>query len=254
MPGRPGPDGTPGEPTQMQGPPGRMKPQASCTMTVAPGMVVKTQYTSEGADKAQQGDHGAPAHQPPARLPGVRQGRRVPPAEPGDEQRPLDLPLRGRQAHLPQADQHLLAGPARPRALRAVRPVHPLLRPDRRRPVHRARRARRAAAGRHLRGAAVRELLLGQHRADLPGGCPHRSGLPLPLPSVRPRVDPERVRALRERLRPAHRPPPRHGAAPDGAERPGRERGVELRQGPLGLRLHLGRRPPRAAAGARRRR
>ncbi|NHI19111.1 NADH-quinone oxidoreductase subunit G [Phycicoccus endophyticus] len=55
MPGRPGPDGTPGEPTQMQGPPGRMKPQASCTMTVAPGMVVKTQYTSEGAAKAQKG-------------------------------------------------------------------------------------------------------------------------------------------------------------------------------------------------------
>ena len=55
MPGRPGPDGKPGEPTQMQGPPGRMKPQASCTMTVAPGMVVKTQYTSEAVDKAQQG-------------------------------------------------------------------------------------------------------------------------------------------------------------------------------------------------------
>ncbi|HEX6916975.1 MAG TPA: NADH-quinone oxidoreductase subunit G, partial [Phycicoccus sp.] len=55
MPGRPGPDGTPGEPTQMQGPPGRMKPQASCTMTVAPGMVVKTQYTSPGAAKAQEG-------------------------------------------------------------------------------------------------------------------------------------------------------------------------------------------------------
>ncbi len=55
MPGRPGPDGEPGEPQQMQGPPGRMKPQASCTMTVAPGMVVKTQYTSEGAAKAQQG-------------------------------------------------------------------------------------------------------------------------------------------------------------------------------------------------------
>ncbi|WP_392543151.1 NADH-quinone oxidoreductase subunit G [Oryzobacter telluris] len=55
MPGPPGPDGTPGEARQMQGPPGRMKPQASCTMTVAPGMVVKTQYTSEAADKAQQG-------------------------------------------------------------------------------------------------------------------------------------------------------------------------------------------------------
>ena len=55
MPGRPGPDGTPGEPSQMQGPPGRMKPQASCTMTVAPGMVVKTQLTSPAIDKAQQG-------------------------------------------------------------------------------------------------------------------------------------------------------------------------------------------------------
>ncbi len=55
MPGPPGPDGKPGEPRQMQGPPGRMKPQASCTMTVAEGMVVNTQYTSPGADKAQQG-------------------------------------------------------------------------------------------------------------------------------------------------------------------------------------------------------
>ncbi len=55
MPGPPGPDGTPSEARQMQGPPGRMKPQASCTMTVAPGMVVKTQVTSEAIDKAQQG-------------------------------------------------------------------------------------------------------------------------------------------------------------------------------------------------------
>lgn len=55
MPGPPGQDGTPGEPRQMQGPPGRMKPQASCTMTVAPGMIVKTQLTSEAIDKAQQG-------------------------------------------------------------------------------------------------------------------------------------------------------------------------------------------------------
>ncbi|MEI2776705.1 MAG: NADH-quinone oxidoreductase subunit G [Tetrasphaera sp.] len=55
MPGPPGPDGTPAPPRQMQGPPGRMKPQASCTMTVAPGMVVKTQYTSPGAAKSQAG-------------------------------------------------------------------------------------------------------------------------------------------------------------------------------------------------------
>ena len=71
------------------------KPQASCTLPVAEGMVVNTQATSEVADKAQQGDHGVPADQPPARLPGLRQGRRVPAAEPGDEQRPRRVPVRG---------------------------------------------------------------------------------------------------------------------------------------------------------------
>ncbi|MGL5808815.1 MAG: NADH-quinone oxidoreductase subunit G [Nocardioides sp.] len=55
MPGRPHPDGTTAPPTQMQGPPGRMKPQASCTLAVVEGMEVRTQLTSEGADKAQQG-------------------------------------------------------------------------------------------------------------------------------------------------------------------------------------------------------
>src|SRR5690242_21608516 len=34
---------------------GMPKPQASCTLEVAPGMVVQTQVTSEVADKAQQG-------------------------------------------------------------------------------------------------------------------------------------------------------------------------------------------------------
>ena len=48
----PGPDGSL---RQMQGPPGRMKPQTSCTLTVSEGMEVKTQVTSEGADKSQQG-------------------------------------------------------------------------------------------------------------------------------------------------------------------------------------------------------
>ncbi|MGI8645113.1 MAG: NADH-quinone oxidoreductase subunit G, partial [Nocardioides sp.] len=48
----PGPDGTL---KQMQGPPGRMKPQASCTIAVSEGMEVKTQLSSEAADKAQEG-------------------------------------------------------------------------------------------------------------------------------------------------------------------------------------------------------
>ena len=156
------------------------KPQASCTITVDRGHGGQDAADVAGRRQGAAGRDGAAAHQPPARLPGLRQGRRVPAAEPGDEQRPRHVPVRGRQAHLPQADQHLHPGAARPRALRAVRPLHPLLRPDRRRPVHRARRARRAAAGRHLRGPAVRVLLLRQHRADLPGRRADRRGLPVP--------------------------------------------------------------------------
>ncbi|MGZ5415926.1 MAG: NADH-quinone oxidoreductase subunit G [Nocardioides sp.] len=48
----PGPDG---EPRTMMGPPGRVKPQASCTLVASPGMVVNTQVSSPVADKAQQG-------------------------------------------------------------------------------------------------------------------------------------------------------------------------------------------------------
>ncbi len=195
---------------------------------------------------------GAAAHQPPARLPGLRQGRRVPAAEPGDEQRPRRVPLRRRQAHLPQADQHLLPGAARPGALRALRPLHPVLGADRRRPVHRAARARRAAAGRHLREPAVPVLLLRQHRADLPGRRADRRGLPVPVPAVRPGLLAGRLRALRLRLRDPHRPPPRQGAAPAGRRRPAGQRGVELRQGPLGLPVRHRAGPAQHPAGARR--
>ena len=61
--------------------------------------------------------------------------------------------------------------------------------------------------------------------------------LPVPGPPVRPGLQPERVRALRRRLRDAHRPPPRQGAAPTGRRRPRSQRGVELRQGPVGVQL-----------------
>jgi NADH-quinone oxidoreductase subunit G len=48
----PGPDG---EMRTMMGPPGRVKPQASCTLVVSEGMQIKTQLTSPVADKAQHG-------------------------------------------------------------------------------------------------------------------------------------------------------------------------------------------------------
>ena len=99
-------------------------------------------------------------------------------------------------------------------------------------------RARRAAAGRHLRGAAVRVLLLRQHHADLPGRRADQRGVPLPLPPVRPGLD---ARASCEHCACGcahpHRPPPRQGDAPAGRQRPGGQRGVELRQGPLRVPL-----------------
>ena len=85
------------------------------------------------------------------------------------------------------------------------------------------RRARRAAAGRHLRGAAVRVLLLRQHRPDLPGRRADRCRLPVPVPAVRPRVHARRVcEHCASGCAHAHRPPPRHGAAPAGRRRPRR--------------------------------
>ena len=116
------------------------------------------------------------------------------------------------QAHLPQADQHLRAGAARPRALRALRPLHPVLRADRRRPVHRADRARRPAAGRHLREGAVRVLLLRQHDPDLPGRradlARRTASAPGPFDLV---STPSVCEHCASRLRAAHRPPPRQG-------------------------------------------
>ena len=122
-----------------------------------------------GGREGPGGRDGAAAHQPPAGLPDLRQGRRVPPAEPGDEHRPHRLAVRRDQADVPEAAPDLHPGAARPRALRALPALHPVLRGDRRRPVHRPARARRQPADRRGRGQAVPELLLRQHHPDLPG-------------------------------------------------------------------------------------
>ncbi len=94
--------------------------------------------------------HGTAADEPPARLPDVRQGRRVPAAEPGDVDRPHRLPLPRAEAHVREADQHLVAGAARPRALRPLPALHPVLRGDRRRQVHRPDGALVGGADRRL--------------------------------------------------------------------------------------------------------
>ena len=90
------------------------------------------------------------------------------------------LPVRRRQAHVPQADQDLHAGAARPRALRPLPALHPVLRADRRRPVHRPRctRGSRTLADRHRlrssppavrRGIAATQLSRSTGRTDYAG-------------------------------------------------------------------------------------
>ena len=233
---------------------GQRKPLASCTTVCTEGMVVKTQLTSAVAEKAQRGVMELLLDQPPARLPDVRQGRRVPAAEPGDRQRPGRVPLPRGQARVRQAGADLGRGAARPRAVHLLHPLRADLGGDRGRRLHRVPRARPGPVHRHRDRQAVQLLLLRQHGAGLPGRRAHRRGLPVQVPPVRPGVHAERVRALRGRLPPAHRPPAGPGAAPPGGRRAAGQRGVELRQGPLGVRLRQPVRPAHHPAGPRRRR
>ena len=156
--------------------------------TLQPSCFVEVQAGSEVDHRLGQGQEGpgrrprVPAHQPPARLPGVRQGRRVPAPGPDPGLRPGRVPLRRGEAALREADPHLRAGAARPRAVHPVQPLHPLRRRGGRRGPDRLHRAGRAARGQHLPRAALHVLLLGQHRADLPG----RARSPPPPTGSRP--------------------------------------------------------------------
>ncbi len=176
----------------------------------------------------------------------------MPAAEPGDVHRAGRDPVRRREAEVPQADRAVGASAARPRAVHPVRPLHPLRRPGRGRSADRADRPGPARAGRGGRGRAVRLLLLRQHRADLPGRRADRRLLPVPGAAVRPGLESQRLRALRGRLPAAHRPPARCGHAAAGGQRPRGQRGMELRQGPLGVHLRNAARPARGPARARR--
>jgi NADH-quinone oxidoreductase subunit G len=68
------------------------KPMPACATPVTQGMVVRTK--SDKAIKAQQVGDGVPAHQPPAGLPDLRPGRRMPAAGPGGGLRRLGVALR----------------------------------------------------------------------------------------------------------------------------------------------------------------
>ncbi len=159
--------------------------QISCATPVADGMVVHTQ--SDAVKKAQDG---------------VLEFLLI--------NHPLDCPVCDRGGECPLQDQTLAFGPGESRFVEEKRhfekpiPISDLVLLDRERCIQCGRCTRFAAEiagdplidfgdrggthrGDHLPRRAVHLLLLGQHRADLPGRRAHRDAVPLPGPAVGPR-------------------------------------------------------------------
>ena len=216
---------------------GMPKPAASCTTTVMPGMVIKTQLTSVVADKAQQG---------------VMELLLI--------NHPLDCPICDKGGECPLQNQAMSNGRADSR-FHDVKRTFPkpiaissnvLL--DRERCVlcQRCTRFSEQIAGdpfidllergalradRYVDRGTVPVLLLGQHGADLPGRRTDRRVVPVPGPAVRPEVHRDGVRALLVGLRAACRLAAQQDHPPARLRGRAGERGVELRQGPLVVQL-----------------
>ncbi len=117
--------------------------------------------TESPTTQAGAGGHArAAARQPPARLPGVRQGRRVPAAGPGVQPRSRRESLRRGEAPLREADPDQRPGAPRPRALHPVRPLHALRRRGRRRRADPLHQPRQRHPGDDVPRRAVRLVLL----------------------------------------------------------------------------------------------
>ena len=136
----------------------------------------------EGAAVPAQRD-GVPAGQPPARLPGLRPGRRVRTAGRGHGLRPLGQPLRRAQA-CGRRRGHRPAGGHRDDPLHPLHPLRALHRRDRRHLRARRDVPRRESADRHLRRQAADHRAVGQCGGCVPGGRADQQGVPVPRPPV----------------------------------------------------------------------
>ena len=188
------------------------KPQASCTQTVADGMVVKTQLSSPVAEKAQRSNLELLLLNHPLDCPICDKGGECPLQNQAMANGPRRLPAsRARSGCSSSRSPISTRGPARPRTLRAVPALHPVLRPDRRRQVHRPAGARRRAADRRSTPDEPFQSYFSGNTIQI---CPVGA---LTAAAYRFRARPfdlvstdRRLRALRGRLRDAHRPPARH--------------------------------------------
>ena len=176
-----------------------------------------------------------PARQPPARLPGLRQGRRVP--APGHLLRlgPRAQPLPRAEAQLPEADRALAAGRDRPRALHPLLPLRAVLAGGRRGLPARLPRARRPHLRRHLRRPALRGAVLREHHRAVPRRRAHLDLLPVPRPALGHRGRRLGLHALPEPVQHRLHRPRRARRARARARQRRRRRRLAVRQGPLGL-------------------
>ncbi len=185
------------------------------------------------ADGAQgpPGRDGVPAHQPPARLPDLRPGRRMRPAGPGDGLRRGFLALRREQAR----GRGQVHRRARQDLDEPLHPVHPL-----RALRHRGRGRARTRRDRPRRGHG--DHLLSRERADLRASGQRRRSLPgrradleadrVPRPPVGIRQDRIGRRDGRARLGDPGRLARSRGGAHPSARQRRDQRGVDLRQDP----------------------
>ncbi len=179
---------------------GLPKLQAGCTLTAQDGMVVKTAASSEKAAEGQNATLEFILVNHPARLPRLRQGRRVPAAGP-------HVPLRARQHphvvledHAREADPDLADDRARPRALHPLLSLHAVLLGRRRGQPARRPQPRRPHRDRHVRERPVPGAVLGQRDRALPRRRPHLDAVPLRGPALGHPERADRLRALRGRL------------------------------------------------------
>ena len=188
-----------------------------------------------GQARAERGGR-VPARQPPARLPRLRQRRRVPAAGHHDGLGPGQEPHDRPKAPLREADRALAAGRDRPRALHPLLPLRALQPGGLRGRAAAAAGARRPHLRRHLRRPPLRRPLPRQHHRPLPGRGADQLHLPLPRPALGHRAGGLGLHALPEPVqRQLHRPR-RAGEAGDRPRQPRGRRRLALRPRPLRLR------------------
>ena len=190
---------------------GMPKLQTACSTPVRDGMVVYTQ--TDRVKEAQNAVVEFLLDQPSARLPGLRQGRRVPAPGHRDGLGPWQKPLHRSQAALPEAARALTPGGDRPGALHPLLPLRPLQPGGRRGRAAPAARARRQDLRRHLRRAALHRPLPRQHHRALPGRGAHLLHLSLPRPALGHRAGGFDLHALPEPVQRRFHGPRRAGAA-----------------------------------------